>query len=43
MRWKPVRFLDRGDAGRRLAETVAREGLPHPVVFQVGEDLSEEG
>ncbi len=30
-----MRFLDRGDAGQQLAETVAQEGLPHPVVLAI--------
>jgi hypothetical protein len=41
MTGKPVRFLNRGDAGQRLAETGAREGLSHSG-SAVGGDLSQE-
>jgi hypothetical protein len=41
MRDRPVRFLDRGDAGQRLAETGSQEGLPHPGLA-VGGALSQE-
>lgn len=35
MRWQVRAFRDRGDAGQRLAHTLAQEGLPHPVVLAI--------
>lgn len=30
-----MRFRDRGDAGQRLAQSLAQEPLPHPLVLAI--------